>query len=113
MFRYRSQTLNSEYESLKSSIRHADSIKSKLLVNEDRSDANSIKKMADEYSSMHKDIKKRLRTLKHFYTKQLPSKSVGFNVKFYFFPPVTTLDRFMRFDMTMFCFAERERRGAG
>lgn len=69
---------SAELESLKKSVHVAEALRADLTSKKKRndSDAKGIQKMADEYLNLYKDIKKRIKTLKQYYLKHAPPRSV-------------------------------------
>jgi hypothetical protein len=61
---------------LKSRVEQANSLKARLLNDENQSDAANVEKMASEYAIMFDDIRGRLKTLKKSYSKPQSKRSV-------------------------------------
>lgn len=72
--------MESEFDSLKESTQHADTLKNNLLLNNKSENVNIVQKMVDEYLLMYREIKKRMKTLKKLYKKHLSMKLVNYKL---------------------------------
>lgn len=58
-------------------VTNTNTLGANLLANTRRVDVKNVQDMVNEYNTLHKDIKKRIKTLNKFYRKQISSKAVS------------------------------------